>query len=41
MKLHTPDLLIICAYLITMIVIGLILKKRAAQNMDYYFLGGK
>lgn len=41
MKLHTPDLLIICAYLITMIVIGLILKKRAAQNMDSYFLGGK
>ena len=28
MKLHTTDLLIICAYLIAMIVIGLILKKR-------------
>jgi len=41
MKLHTSDLLIICAYLIAMIVIGLILKKRAAQNMDFYFLGGK
>ena len=41
MKLHTSDLLIICAYLIAMIVIGLILKKRAAQNMDSYFLGGK
>ena len=41
MKLHTADLLIICAYLITMIIIGLILKKRAAQNMDSYFLGGK
>ena len=39
MKLHTSDLLIICAYLIAMIVIGLILKKRAAQNMDSYFLG--
>ena len=38
MKLHTSDLLIICAYLIAMIVIGLILKKRAAQNMDSYFL---
>ena len=36
MKLHTTDLLIICAYLIAMIVIGLILKKRAAQNMDSY-----
>ena len=41
MKLHTSDLLIICAYLIAMIVIGLILKKRAAQNMDFYFLGHK
>ena len=40
MKLHTTDLLIICAYLIAMIVIGLILKKRAAQNMDSYFLVG-
>ena len=27
MKLHTADLLIICAYLIAMIVIGLILKN--------------
>lgn len=27
MKLHTTDLLIICAYLIAMIVIGLILKN--------------
>ena len=41
MKLHEIDILIICAYLIAMIVIGLILKKRAAQNMDSYFLGGK
>ena len=40
MKLHEIDILIICAYLIAMIVIGLILKKRAAQNMDSYFLGG-
>ena len=38
MKLHEIDILIICAYLIAMIVIGLILKKRAAQNMDSYFL---
>ena len=27
MKLHEIDILIICAYLIAMIVIGLILKK--------------
>lgn len=39
MKLHEIDILIICAYLIAMIVIGLILKKRAAQNMDSYFPG--
>ena len=39
MKLHEIDILIICAYLIAMIVIGLILKKRAAQNMDSYFTG--
>lgn len=33
MKLHEIDILIICAYLIAMIVIGLILKKRAAQKI--------
>ena len=42
MKLHTSDLLIICAYLIAMIVIGLILKKRAAlggKSLPFYMLG--
>lgn len=41
MKLHAIDILIICVYLALMVVIGLLLKKRAAKNMDSYFLGGK
>lgn len=41
MRLHTVDLMIICAYLLVMIIIGLVLKKRASQNIDSYFLGGK
>ena len=41
MKLHTTDLLIICAYLIALIDLGLIFKRRADQNMDSHFLGGK
>ena len=41
MKLQLLDILIIALYLIGMVVIGLILKKRASQNMDSYFLGGK
>ncbi len=41
MRLHEIDLLIICLYLALMITIGLLLKKRAAQNIDSYFLGGK
>lgn len=41
MKLHLADILIICAYLVLMIAIGLALKKKAAQNLDSYFLGGK
>lgn len=35
------DLLIIALYLTAMVVIGLIVKKRAARNLDGYFLGGK
>jgi Na+/proline symporter len=39
--LHTVDLLIIAAYLITIIVIGLLLRKRANKSKDDYLLGGK
>jgi Na+/proline symporter len=41
MKLQIPDLLIIAAYLITMVVIGWLLRKKAGQNKDNYLLGGK
>lgn len=41
MKLQLIDILIIGAYLVAMIVIGLVLKKRASKNLDSYFLGGK
>ncbi|MCB0651754.1 MAG: Na+:solute symporter [Saprospiraceae bacterium] len=40
MKLSTIDLLIIVAYLITTVVIGLLLKKRAEQSKNSYLLGG-
>lgn len=41
MKLHIIDILVIGFYLVAMIAIGLILKKKASRNMDSYFLGGK
>lgn len=41
MNLQLPDLLIIAAYLITMVVIGWLLRKKARQNKDNYLLGGK
>ncbi|MBP3518969.1 MAG: Na+:solute symporter [Parabacteroides sp.] len=41
MKLQMIDILIIALYLLAMVVIGLVLKKRASKNMDAYFLGGK
>ncbi|HXB06643.1 MAG TPA: sodium:solute symporter family protein [Puia sp.] len=41
MKLRLPDLLIILAYLITMVVIGWILRKKARQNKLNYLLGGR
>ncbi|MDL2222244.1 Na+:solute symporter [Parabacteroides sp. OttesenSCG-928-N08] len=41
MKLELLDVLIIAAYLVVMVVIGLMLKKKASKNLDSYFLGGK
>jgi len=40
MKLTLIDILIICAYLASTIVIGLVLKKRAQQDKTAYMLGG-
>ncbi|HTQ26724.1 MAG TPA: sodium:solute symporter family protein [Puia sp.] len=41
MKLKAIDLAIIAAYLITMVVIGWVLRKKARQNKENYLLGGK
>ena len=40
MKLGIVDILIICAYLASTIVIGLVLKKRAQKSKKAYMLGG-
>ena len=39
--LHTIDISIITLYLITIVVIGLLFKKRAQKSKDDYLLGGK
>lgn len=41
MKLQLPDLAIIAAYLITMVVIGWVLRKKAGKNKENYLMGGK
>jgi len=41
MQLHPVDIAIIVGYIVAMILIGVILSKRAAKNLDSYFLGGK
>lgn len=41
MKLQIIDILIICTYLAVIVLAGIVLKKKAAQNMNAYFLGGK
>jgi solute:Na+ symporter, SSS family len=41
MKLQILDICIIAAYLITMLVIGWMLRKKAKQNKESYLLGGK
>jgi SSS family solute:Na+ symporter len=41
MKLQLPDLAILVAYLVTMVVIGWMLRKKARQNKLNYLMGGK
>ncbi|WP_445455153.1 sodium:solute symporter family protein [Flavobacterium sp. HNIBRBA15423] len=41
MELHSIDILIVSLYLITIIIIGLVLRKRAQKSKDDYLLGGK
>lgn len=41
MKLQLPDLIILVAYLITMVVIGWMLRKKASKNKLNYLMGGK
>lgn len=41
MQLQAIDLIIIGLYLASTVVIGIALKRRAAKNLDSYFLGGK
>lgn len=41
MNLHVIDLVIVGAYLVLTIAIGFWISKRAAKNLDSYFLGGK
>jgi Na+/proline symporter len=41
MNLQLPDILIIVAYLITMVMIGWLMRKKARLNKENYLLGGK
>ena len=41
MELHIIDILIIFTYIAATIFIGLLIRKRAAKNLDSYFLGDK
>ncbi len=41
MKLQLVDILIVIAYLVTMLMIGWFFRKKARQNKESYLLGGK
>lgn len=41
MKLQLLDILIVIAYLVTMVFIGFYMRKRAKQNKESYLMGGK
>jgi SSS family solute:Na+ symporter len=40
MQLHPIDMTVIIAYLVSTVVIGFLVSKRASKNLDSYFLGG-
>lgn len=39
--LQTIDIVIILIYLLTIVIIGLVVRKRAQRSKDDYLLGGK
>src|SRR5215218_2770084 len=41
MQLRLPDIVIIVTYLIIMVMLGWLLRKKARQNKESYLLGGK
>lgn len=41
MALQTLDIIIIVAYLVLTLIIGFYISKKAKENLDSYFLGGK
>lgn len=41
MKLSYLDLLVIVLYLVVLVVIGLVMRKKAGRNKEEYLLGGK
>jgi SSS family solute:Na+ symporter len=40
MQLNSLDIIIIVGYLLTIVLLGVFLSKRASKNIDNYFLGG-
>jgi Na+/proline symporter len=41
MKLHIVDIAIVVCYLVTMVLIGWFLRKKARENKESYLMGGK
>ena len=41
MRLPWVDASIVVVYLVAIVVLGLVLSKRAARGIDSYFLGGR
>ncbi|UCG57403.1 MAG: Na+:solute symporter [Phycisphaerales bacterium] len=41
MRIHSVDITIIVLYMVAVVVAGVLLSRRARQNLDSYFLGGK
>ena len=41
MDFHWLDVAIVIVYVVAILLAGIVLSRRAARNMDSYFLGGR
>ncbi len=41
MQIQPIDIAIICVYLVFIVIVGVLLSRKASRDLESYFLGGK